>query len=949
MGGMELRKKINLAKCICLIILTIAVLSLCLQVNIYADGDPGNDATLSLASTIKGVTITDLGIPSGSLEGSVTPGKVLLNGIQAADTSNAGEFVTLFAQNAPGAKVKAVKYKAGTWTHYFETDAAYANEPIADNDFFVVKVTSSYNTQIRYYKIIVTVDAQAPQLGYYPMGGQIQAAGTKKAEVIVKADDSGMVYYIVSKYAPKPTVGQIMAGKDGYGDPAYAWGSTAITANKEKSIIIDNLPEYSTTYDIWLVAVDSIGNTTVPYRTDIRTPGETAGSEAKLDYMSTIKGNTIGYYNTGTPSATIAGITAGTTELTMAQAIDETNNWPYLTSLRGTYAEADVKVVKYANGAATVNFETDPAYANEPVTNNDFFIIKVTSEDGSTVSYYKIVVKSPLLSYRLPQVTNVTLDETGTARWDDLTNESGYVVQLYSDCGEVGSPINLPSGTTSYNFLAAMRAAGEGNYNVTVMAKGDGISYTDGPWSTHSSEQTVIQLSTVSEGLNWDGDVAKWTQVPHAVSYSVQAYRDGKAWVMPVTVSAENAAAGFNFGPSIAAAGPGKYTYKVTAKGNNLLILDAIAPSPLSNEIIKLSPISSTILSTASTIKGVAISDLGIPNADQSLVAPGRVTISATRAADTSNAGLYITLFKPNDPKSKVKAVKYANGASTANFEKDLTYTNQTIKNNDFFLIKVTAEDNVTISYYKIAVTVEGTVPSMGYYPDAGPIQAAGTKKVELVVKANQSGRVYYVVTGYVGYYDPTPTKEQVLAGKNGKGGTGLASGNVPITANVEERIIIDNLPSYSTTYNVWAVAVNEEGNMSAPYRAEVTTPGLVAGSEAKLDYMSIIKGNPIGYYNVGTPASTIEGITAGTTELTGTAAADITNAGAYVTLFRGTYADAKIKAVKYAEGASTQNFETDEAYANTPIANNDFFILKVTSEDKSKVSYYKIIVKVKP
>ena len=944
-----MRKKINLAKCICLIILTIAVLSLCLQVNIYADGDPGNDATLSLASTIKGVTITDLGIPSGSLEGSVTPGKVLLNGIQAADTSNAGAFVTLFAQNAPGAKVKAVKYKAGTWTHYFETDAAYANEPIADNDFFVVKVTSSYNTQIRYYKINVTVDAQAPQLGYYPMGGQIQAAGTKKAEVIVKADDSGMVYYIVSKYAPKPTVEQIMAGKDGYGDPAYAWGSTAIAANKEKSIIIDNLPEYSTTYDIWLVAVDSIGNTTVPYRTDIRTPGETAGSEAKLDYMSTIKGNTIGYYNTGTPSATIVGITAGTTELTMAQAIDETNNWPYLTSLRGTYAEADVKVVKYANGASTVNFETDPAYANEPVTNNDFFIIKVTSEDGSTVSYYKIVVKSPLLSYRLPQVTNVTLDETGTARWDDLTNESGYVVQLYSDCGEVGSPINLPSGTTSYNFLAAMRAAGEGNYNVTVMAKGDGISYTDGPWSTHSSEQTVIQLSTVSEGLNWDGDVAKWTQVPHAVSYSVQAYRDGKAWVMPVTVSAENAAAGFNFGPSIAAAGPGNYTYKVTAKGNNLLILDAIAPSSLSNEIIKLSPISSTTLSTASTIKGVAISDLGIPNADQSLVAPGRATISATRAADTSNAGLYITLFKPNDPKSKVKAVKYGNGASTANFEKDLTYTNQTIKNNDFFLIKVTAEDNVTISYYKIAVTVEGTVPSMGYYPDAGPIQAAGTKKVELVVKANQSGRVYYVVTGYVGYYDPTPTKEQVLAGKNGKGGTGLASGNVPITANVEERIIIDNLPSYSTTYNVWAVAVNEEGNMSAPYRAEVTTPGLVAGSEAKLDYMSIIKGNPIGYYNVGTPASTIEGITAGTTELTGTAAADITNAGAYVTLFRGTYAEAKIKAVKYAEGASTQNFETDEAYANTPIANNDFFILKVTSEDKSKVSYYKIIVKVKP
>ncbi len=921
--------------------------SLCFQVNINAY-DPGNDATLSTASTIKGVKIADLGTPAGSLEGSITPGKVLLNGIQAADTSNAGAFITLFAQNAPGAKVKAVKYKYGAWTRYFETDAAYANEPISDNDFFIVKVTSSYNTQIRYYKIIVTVDANAPFLGYYPIEGQMQATGTKKAEIIVKADDSGMIHYIVSKNTPKPTARQIMERKDGYDDPAYASGSTDITANREKSIIIENLPEYSTTYDVWLVAVDSIGNISDIYRIDIRTPGETASSEAKLDYMSTIKGKTIGYYNTGTPASTIAGVTAGMTELTMAQAINESNSWPYITSLRATYAEADVKVVKYAIGESTENFETDSEYANEPVTNNDFFIIKVTSEDKSTISYYKIIVKSPYLSYKLPQVKNVTLDETGTARWDDLTNESGYVVQLYSDSGEVGSPINLPAGTTSYNFLAAMRAAGEGSYNVTVMGKGDGILYLDGPWSLHSAEQTVICLSTVTEGLNWDGDVAKWCQVPYAVSYEVQAYRDGKEWVMPVTVPAEKASEGFDFGPSIARAGAGKYTYKVMAKGNDTLILDAPAPSPLSNENIKLSQISSTLLCTTSTIKGTAINDMGIPNADPNLVVPGSVTISATRAADTSNAGLYITLFTPNDAKSKVRVVKYANGASTANFEKDLAYSNQTIKNNDFFLIKVTAEDNVTINYYKIIVNVVGTIPAV-YDRYGGPIQAAGTKKVELVVKVNQTGRVYYVVTEEVGYYDPTPTKEQVLTGKNGKGGTGLASGNVSITANVEERIIIDNLPGYSTTYNVWIVAVNEEGNMSAPCRLEVTTPGLRAGSEAKLDHMSTIKGNAIGYYNIGIPAKTIDGVTAGTTVLTGAAAADKTNAGSYITLFRATYAEAEIKAVKYAEGASTINFETDELYANTPISNNDFFILKVTSEDKKSLNYYKIIVKVNP
>lgn len=930
-------------------IFIVKILSLGLEVNLYAAGDPGNDATLSTESTIKGVTIAELGTPSGVLS-SALPGKVLLNGIQAADTSNAGAYITSFVNNAPGAKVKAVKYKYGASTNWFETDAAYANQPISNNDFFIIKVTSEYTTQIRYYKVVVTVDAKAPELGYYPVAGQIQEAGTTNAEVLLKADDSGKAYYIVTEnYNSNITAAQVVAGKDEYGNPACASGSAGITADKEERIIIYDLPKYSATYNIWVVVVDSIGNMSVPHRTDIKTPGLVAGSEAKLAYMSTIKGKTIGYYNVGTPAPTIAGVTAGTIELTMTQAIDETNVWPYATSLRATYAEATVKVVKYAEEASTAKFETDPAYVNEPITNNDFFIIKVTSEDCSKVSYYKIVVKSALLTYKLPQVTNVTLNETGTAKWDDLANESGYVVQLYGECGDVGSPISLSAGTTSYNFLTAMRAAGEGTYNVIVMGKGDGVFYTDGPWSFHSPGQTVIRLSTVSEGLNWEGNVAKWTEVPYAISYSVQAYRDGIAWIVPVTVASDKAAAGFDFGPSISAAGAGKYTYKVTAKGNNTLILDATAASPLSNEKIKLAPVSCTVLSTTSKIKGTTISDLGTPNTDQSLVVPGRVTISATKAADTSNAGSYITLFAPNDTKSRVKAVKYANGASTANFEKDTAYSYETINNNDFFLIKVTAEDNVTISYYKVAVTVEGRVPNLGYYPQAGQIQAAGTKKVELLVRADESGRVYYVVTGDVSYYDPAPTKEQVLAGKNGKGGTGLASGSVPITANVEERIIIDNLPRYSTTYNVWAVAVNGEGNMSAPYRAEVTTPGLVAGSEAKLDYMSTIKGKPIGYYNVGTPAPTIDGAIAGTTVLTGTPAADETNVGSYITLFRGTYTGAEIKAVKYAEGANTENFETDAVYANTFISNNDFFIVKVTSEDKKTVSYYKIIVKVNP
>jgi len=115
-----------------------------------------SDATLKASSTVKGQTVTSLGTPNATL-GSETAGAVTITLTQAADTSNAGSFITLFDKTNAGATVnRVVKYATGGPTTGFETDTVYANEAITTLDFFIVKVTAADTTTILYYKVVVT-------------------------------------------------------------------------------------------------------------------------------------------------------------------------------------------------------------------------------------------------------------------------------------------------------------------------------------------------------------------------------------------------------------------------------------------------------------------------------------------------------------------------------------------------------------------------------------------------------------------------------------------------------------------------------------------------------------------------------------------------------------------------------------------------------------------------
>jgi hypothetical protein len=92
-----------------------------------------------------------------------------------------------------------------------------------------------------------------------------------------------------------------------------------------------------------------------------------------------------------------------------------------------------------------------------------------------------------------------------------------------------------------------------------------------------------------------------------------------------------------------------------------------------------------------------------VPN-DPTLFATRQLTVA--EAADTTGEGNYVTIFIPTHSGATIKAVQYDPGADISNFAQDTAYAEEAITVQDFFIIRVTAEDGETVSYYKIGLTI---------------------------------------------------------------------------------------------------------------------------------------------------------------------------------------------------------------------------------------------------
>ena len=114
--------------------------------------------------------------------------------------------------------------------------------------------------------------------------------------------------------------------------------------------------------------------------------------DATLSTASRIKGKTP--LVLGTPSAVLANATGGSVTISRTQALNTSNTGSFITTFTKTATAASLnRVVKYSVGSNFSGFQTDSAYnGTDSIADGDFFVVKVTAEDGTTVLYYKIDV-----------------------------------------------------------------------------------------------------------------------------------------------------------------------------------------------------------------------------------------------------------------------------------------------------------------------------------------------------------------------------------------------------------------------------------------------------------------------------------------------------------------------------------------------------------------------------
>ncbi len=235
------------------------------------------DAPMSEARQTVALTVTNPPAPPVT---SPAPAPVIVTAMPTADPAG-GEV-------ASGTAVALSTSTAGASIYYTTdgseptTDSALYGEPIAITGpttikAFAVKAGETASAVMSAsYTIAVEPPEDTTPPGFaatYPKAGAAQADGSRKVELLVRADEAGTAYYVVvAEGAEAPSAAQVMAGLDGFGDTALDSGSGAMTAGEELVVVTEALPADATAYDVYVVAADAAGNATAPAKVDVTTP-----------------------------------------------------------------------------------------------------------------------------------------------------------------------------------------------------------------------------------------------------------------------------------------------------------------------------------------------------------------------------------------------------------------------------------------------------------------------------------------------------------------------------------------------------------------------------------------------------------------------------------------------------------------------------------------------------
>jgi len=145
-------------------------------------GGSGTDATLSLTSKIKGVPVVSLGTPGTGPNNIGARGSIHISTAAAADTSNAGSFITNFV-TSDSAATKVYVWKHASGQSILSSSNYNGTAAISDGDVFSIYVSASNGSTYLLYAITVQVSAN----GASPSSSPAPSTPTQTAAEIAAA------------------------------------------------------------------------------------------------------------------------------------------------------------------------------------------------------------------------------------------------------------------------------------------------------------------------------------------------------------------------------------------------------------------------------------------------------------------------------------------------------------------------------------------------------------------------------------------------------------------------------------------------------------------------------------------------------------------------------------------------------------------------------------------
>jgi uncharacterized repeat protein (TIGR02543 family) len=691
-----------------------------------------NVATLSSAS-VKSQTST-LGTPNGTL-GSETPGEITLTTAQAT-----GNAATTFTTTDSGATVtKIAKFATGTTENLTNFDAATsvsngATGTVLNGDFFVVKVTAADGT-VNYSRFNVTVNSDVASLSGALIKGQSATVGTAGASLgslsagtitLTTAQATGDAATTFTKTDSGSTITKIAKLASGTAESSANFNAAAAFTNSSTDTVLNG--------DYFIIQVTAADATVRFYRITV-----TVNSNVATLSGATIKAQTS---ILGTPNTVLAAAEAGTITLTTAQATGAAAT----TFTRTDVGSVITKIVKYASGAPTSNFEIDTAFANSAtstVANGDFFIVKVTAQDG-TVNYsrFNVTVNSNVATLSAVSIKgqSATVGTAGTALGSltasaiTLTTAQAIGNSLTTftktDAGAVITKIaKLASGAdeNSTNFNAATAFASgsadtisSGDYFIIQVTAADAtVSFYRFNVTVNSNVATLS--TTLIKGLSpslGTPNATLGSETPGAITLTT-AQATGTA---PTTFTKSDAGATIS---RIVKYGAGASTSNfeidtafsnsatVTVANDDFFIIKVTAADGTVNHYRFNVTVNSDVATLSSALIKGQSATIGTAGTALGSLTAGAVTLTTAQAT----GDLSTTFTKTDGGATVSKIVKLASSAdeNSTNFNAATALTDGstvTVSTGDYFIIQVTSAD-ATVNFYRFNVTVNSNVATL--------------------------------------------------------------------------------------------------------------------------------------------------------------------------------------------------------------------------------------------